>query len=355
MLQTGAIDVKTIHDTETDSYLAYLKESGKPPIDYISGKFGRYDVVILGEDHQVQETCKFVADLMSPLYHKAGVRCLAMEIFKHRSTPQLNQLVTGDTYDEALALKLFRYEIAWPIWGYQEYMDILKAIWQVNRGLPPGGERFKVIGINDDSMDMHKLSCGSSMDSIRQRWKEGMCDRYMADVIQHEVLDNHQKALVLIGSRHTPVRYRYPAVIRGKMRWQVRPKFGSILYESSPMRIFQVVMDQKGYSDYLKKLGISAGGRPVGFDIEDSPLACLRDENNEYFRYQKNVTLSDIAQGYVWLKPREALHSCQWVDGFINEDNFEKANDLCLKIGLIPEKCKTPQALNEILKKAQQK
>ena len=33
-------------------------------------------------------------------------------------------------------------------WGYQEYIDLYKAAWQLNHGLPAGAPPFRVVGLN---------------------------------------------------------------------------------------------------------------------------------------------------------------------------------------------------------------
>jgi len=58
-------------------------------------------------------------------------------------------LVTGSKYDQYLAIKIFR-DHAWPTWGYKEYMDILKSVWEVYRSLPNNAEKLKVVCLDYD-------------------------------------------------------------------------------------------------------------------------------------------------------------------------------------------------------------
>ncbi len=78
------------------------------------------------------------------------------------------------------------------------------------------------------------------------------------------------------------------------------------------------------------------GNKSVGFDVEDSPFANLRDRKSLYFASNSETVFSDIAQGYIFTKPLSSLNfRMTWVDGFINEENFERAKALAKKRGWI--------------------
>ena len=99
------------------------------------------------------------------------------------------------------------------------------------------------------------------------------------------------------------------------------------------------------------------GKKPVGFDIENSPYALLRDRSDFLFAFQNYVTFADIAQGYVFLKPLDEINKVAWVEGFIDRSNFEKARGILLK-KVKPadrkevEECSTPEKLDELMKEA---
>ena len=63
------------------------------------------------------------------------------------------------------------------------------------------------------------------------------------------------------------------------------------------------------------------------------------------------MVFSDIAQGYIFLKPLAELSKIGWVKGFIDESNFEKVKAIALKRGWIkPEECNTPEQLDKKMK-----
>jgi uncharacterized RDD family membrane protein YckC len=205
----------------------YLREHAQSPQDYVISKFTEHDVVIIGEGHQVRENCEFISSLMNGLYHQAGVCCFAMEMIKYKNTDLANELVTAKEYDEEKAKQIFR-DYIWPSWGYKEYMDQLKAIWKVNRALPPGAEKLKVVGLDKDipGWDLY-------LESPRSILAWLMCigrDDYMARVLRREVFNKRSKALVQVGAHHDFTRYRQPLALNNRLVLLRPARLGALLY-----------------------------------------------------------------------------------------------------------------------------
>lgn len=350
--QPHPIEVNDIKEANYSPYLSYLKEYSKTPVEYVVGKFKDHDIVILGEMHEQKENLELVRDLIEPLYHEAGVKCFAMETLKSKNIALVNRLVTSVEYDQQLALRIFRDQ-GWPTWGFKEYMDVIKAIWELNNKLPSKAQKVKVVPLSSD-WDAYDIVSGAWTEA-----DEKAHDNHMAQILSSEVLEEGEKALVLIGYNHSFTHYKQPRVKDGKLVGESHARFGCILYKKYGDRIFQICLHLRqskltksselctlvGFIETMLSLN---GNQPVGFDIENSPFAQLRDRDNYYFAYQKDVLFSDIAQGYIFLKPLNKLSRVTWVNGFIDESNFERAKTIALKRGWIkPQECKTPQELDE--------
>jgi len=362
--QSVLLNPDDIKDANYSSYLAHLKQHAKSPVEYVLDKFKDHDVVILGEMHEVRENCKLFADLIEPLYHRAGVRYFAMEVLRHKNTALANQLVTGKEYDQQLALRIFR-DYAWPNWGYKEYMDIIKAIWELNSKLPPEAERFKVVALDKGDWEAYDMPTSPFSKETEDFIKEH--DTFMANVLAYEVLEKGGKALVQIGYMHSFVHYRLG---------DTTPRFGYILHEKYGDRIFQVCLHQPHFGpevlkgnppkslpviiDFVEKIMRKNRNKPVGFDIDGSPFANLRDRKSLYFIFQEDTIFSDIAQGYIFIKPLNKLNKMTWVEGFISEENFERAKAIAQKRGWIamfekrgiirPGQCDTSEGLDKLFK-----
>ena len=147
--KASPVEVGAIGETDYTRFLSYLKQNALLPADYVIQKFQHHDAVLLGEVHEVKENLELISDLIGPLYHEGGVRYFATEFVKAKNSSLANQLVTGNAYDEQLAMSIFR-DNPWPMWGFKEYMDTYKAIWALNRSLPADAERMKVVGLDSD-------------------------------------------------------------------------------------------------------------------------------------------------------------------------------------------------------------
>ncbi|GAH86057.1 unnamed protein product, partial [marine sediment metagenome] len=97
----------------------------------------------------------------------------------------------------------------------------------------------------------------------------------------------------------------------------------------------------------VERVMAANGNRPVGFDVEGSPFAKLRDGKSYYFAFQPKVVFADLNQGYVFVKPVSEFRMCRWAVGFINQSNYEKARKMASFRGWIkPGECKTPKELD---------
>jgi len=303
-----------------------------------------------------------VSDLIPALYHRAGVRCLATEFLRHRNTALANRIVTSPEYDEAAVVGLYRDFVG--IWGFREYMDVFKAVWALNNSLPPEAEKFRVVGLDGELEEYDVISAPEQQreELMQKLWKR---DEYMAGVFVREALQQGGKALIHTGYMHSFVHYRLPVLSDGELTGEMEPRLGGILSQKYGDRVFQVCLHQWHFSPELfsggqpiprpvlgglvEKVLAANGGQPVGFDVEGSPFANLRDRKSCYFAYQDGVVLADVAQGYVFIKPvKELTSGCTWVKGFIVESNFEKARGMALQRGWIAEdECTTPLDLDE--------
>jgi hypothetical protein len=361
-------------DANYSPYLVYLKQNANPPVQYVVDKFKDHDVVILGEMHEVRENCKLISSLIDPLYHRAGVRCLATEFLKHKNTALANKLVTAQEYDQNLTLQLYR-DLPQPAWGFKEYLDILKAIWKVNSKLGPQAQKFKILGLDSD-WDAYALFCGSQNAQTATKRVVEKRDPYMAEVVINEVLKKSEKAIVHTGYNHSFTRYQLPKVINGKLTGTLPPRLGHILHKRYGGRIFQICLHQQHFGTevltggkptskpvligFMEDLLRKNQNKPIGFDIENSPFANLRDRKSYYFAFQNEVVFSDIAQGYIFLKPIRKLRKMTWVKGFIDQSNFERAKAIAQKRGWIamfekrgilkPGQCDTPEGLDKLFK-----
>ncbi len=336
--EAAPVEVGEVEEIDHSPFLAYLSREAKSPAEYVISKFEGHDVVILGEQHEVRENCELISGLIEPLYRRAGVRYFATEFMKSKNSALANQLVTGREYDDSLALRLFR-DLPQP-WGFKEYMDILRAIWTLNNSLPENVEKMRILGLDSD-WDAYDDLYGPEASDPQDWWLAR--ERHMTSVLDEEVLEKGAKALAHMGNAHALTAI------------YARPTLGRWLREKYGDRVFQIWLHQhllsksgrKGLTPLIEAIMEKNGSRPVGFDVAGSPFSPLREHNSPYFHPSPDLVLSDVAMGYIFLKPLGATRKIAWVRGFIDESNFERVRRLALARGWIREwECTTAWELD---------
>lgn len=160
-----AIDASLQAELET-----WLAQHGRPPADYILGLFADHDVVLLGEQHRIRHDPELVQGLV-PRLGEAGVGTVALEFARREEQSLIDSVVTAREWQEELAREVF-FRGFMP-WGFQEYVDVLKAAWRVDLERPPGTPALRVLGVNN-SLDYTHFKTEADWDDreVRKRvWR----------------------------------------------------------------------------------------------------------------------------------------------------------------------------------------
>ena len=127
-----------------EQLVAFAESHHQSPADYIIGRFASHDIVFLGEFYKIRQNVQLVSSLIPRLY-AAGVRTLGIEYALSDDQKEIDSLVTAPAWDETRARAIvFNWIVTW---GFQEYVDIFKAAWQLNHALPRGGAAVSCPGL----------------------------------------------------------------------------------------------------------------------------------------------------------------------------------------------------------------
>jgi len=114
-------------------------------------------------------------------------------------------------------------------------------------------------------------------------------------------------------------------VFNGQLVREV-PRMGCLLYARYGDRIGSIIMHHDYHSPRIASLlerALAGGGREsVGFDLANSPLEGLRDTEPSYYQYQPLACFSDVAQGYILLRPASSLTPCLWMKDYVSAEMF---------------------------------
>jgi hypothetical protein len=316
-----------------ESMVNFIREKATRPADYIIEKFKKYDVVLLGEHHLIKQNLVFFQNLVPELY-KNGIFNIGMEFGASEVQGKLDSLVNAETYNESLAREImYAYNVAW---GYQEYLDVYKAAWKLNRSLPNGSKKFRILNLSY-LFNWNEFTGQRTIESMQAVFKKGTVDKYRAERIEEEVLRNGEKIVALVGTPHAYTRYGSPYFKYNGDDFcdYDHDWLGCRLYRKYPDRVFNILLHQaftkmdsgnyllispaQGAMERLMKVN---GNKPLGFDLAGTPIGNLPDSSIHSMCY-RNFTLGQLFDGYIFLEPLSELEGCTVIEGFVNEGNIE--------------------------------
>lgn len=316
--------------------IRWFDEAGLPPAEYVAGLFDDHDVVLLGEQHRIRHDELFVQSLLKPLY-EAGVRTLATEFGRREDQQLIDSLLAGADWDEDLAREVVFRQFVW--WGYREYVDIYRAAWELDRSLPDGAPPFRILGINDspDWSYIEKEEDRDEREVLRKVWRESGEDRWAAVILA--VAEDGEKVLAHMGIHHAFTEYRQPYVVDGEFRNFVgQLRCGNHVYDAIGKRAVTVYLHapwpgSEGYDSkatlpadgIIDAVMIAAGPRPVGFDVDGSPLADVTLHDALYHHGYENFTAATFCDGWIYFKPIGEYEGVTPIPGWFNEGNLVRA------------------------------
>lgn len=313
----------------------WLNVHGLHPQRYVEGLFKKHDVVFLGEMHRIRHDPIFVQSLLAPLY-ESNVRVLALEFGRREDQPLIDWLVTRKQWDEALAREIvFRFLVGW---GYQEYVDIYKAAWELNQRLPKGAKPLRVLAMND-SPDWSLVTTDADRDNaavMSKVWRGGGEMHWAAVVL--DAVAAGEKVLVYCGIHHAFTAYRQPVVYEGKSRGFGESRAGNHVFAAIGNRVATVFLHApwRGYGGYdspprhpadgvIDALMLAIGPRPVGFDLNPGPFGEILVTDAVYRHGYDGFRLGQFCDGWIYTKPLSETEGVTPIPGWINEDNLERA------------------------------
>lgn len=326
---------KDVTPAEKAELSGYLKPHGMSPEDYVISKLRAYDVVFIGEYHRIKHDVELIHRLIPRLY-QAGIYNLGIEFGCFEFQDQVDRLITAPEYDADLARQLmFQWDSSW---GYIEYMDIYRKAWELNRSLPQGKPKFRVVGLNYKP-DWAAMQEKMTPELWKKVWHKGDPDECMANVVLKEFVDKNLKALIYSGSHHAFTRYHQP-VVDFEKKTVIRmnsKRMGNLVLEKIPDKVFNIFLhspwstkasfEQHNYpvAGVIDRVMGDFEAKRIGFDVSGSPFGEIRDPDTYYAYGYDAFTLGDFCDGYIFQKHFKDYEGCTADDQFITEKNLKEA------------------------------
>ena len=326
--------------SESEARMAqWLRDCGQDPVDYVVQVARQHDVTILGEVHFVRENLNFLNRLIPKLYHQAGVTCIAMECINASDNDLAERIVTGKELHRDLIQELARRH-NWKTWGWKGYWDVLETVYKLNKELPTEAKRMRVVGLMP-RLDLPSFALSGISDGYRRNANVPVWERlrlaealmniptaFLADYayarnVEREILARGERGVVLVGAAHAPLAHRQPSYSGSRES----ARMGFILHEQYGNRLAHVLLHNdssagRAMAQVIEDVTAAAGRSSVGFTLGGAPLGILRDSQTYPFSRQPGACLTDLADGYVLLKPTSELQHCVWMDGYVSKRMF---------------------------------
>ena len=327
-------------DSQVDHLRQYLAANYQTPEDYLVSCFADHDIVFVGEYHRIRHDAKLIQNMVPRLYH-VGVYNIGIEFANYEDQSLIDQLINADTYNDSLANAIqFRQ---WPFWGFQEYVDIYRAAWNLNQTLPPDAPKFRVVGLNSkyDWSYVWTEEDRKDPEVMKKVFAQGDSDEIMADVISKEFIANGLKALVYSGINHAYTKYEQPIydVENDSLIRLNDQRMGNRVYHEIGERCMTVFL----HSPWPSTVGYSESVRPAdgvidsvfekvdsthvrcGFAVAGTPFGALTDSTGYWHHGYPGFTLADYCDGYIYQMPLGEYQGCTVIPNFINQSNRKEA------------------------------
>jgi len=324
----------------TEPLKEWVENRPQAPEDYVASLFRDHDVVFLGEQYKIRQFPQFVQALIPALY-KSGVHDLGVEYALASDQAAIDSLLTAPSYDEKKAREITFHWVA--TWGFAEYVDIYKAAWTFNHGLPQDAPPFRIVGLSP-FQDWTVVQTDKDLEKteiIKKVYAAGVPDVFMAETIQKEIVSKGRKAAVYCNVQHAFTRYRskeYEKNLKDKGMDPTK-RTGNIVYDRIGSRAFTAYLHAP-WPDKTNQAGMNwaADGaidtllsqlkpekQRFGVSTSGTPFGRLPVKSGSYTYGYDKLTLEDLCDGYVVLGPVPGLEVVTPLPDFITQDNFDQA------------------------------
>ena len=336
----NAVQRPPVDQTRETSLVQWALAHYQSPQDYVVSTFASHDIVFLADFYKIKQNPELVSSLIPRLY-AAGVRNLGIEYALSDDQAQIDALLTAPAWDEATARAI---TFDWLVtWGFQEYIDIYHAAWQLNHGLAAGAPPFRILGLSV-RQNWEYLKTQSDMTDptvIAKIYANGIPDAHEAEVILTQLAQKGQKALIYTSTQHAFTRYRSADYEKNaaSMHFSEVRRAGNIVAAAIGSRAFTISLhspwpDKQSKDGYgypadgaidalIEKL--PATEQSAGWDTMGTPIGALPITTGSYAATDRTVTVADLFDGYIIQGPIGQYQVATPIQGFVRPEDAVRA------------------------------
>lgn len=307
----------------------YLQNNRQTPQEIIISLFKNHDIVFLGEFGGIKHDVEFIQSII-PLLYENGIYTICTEYARREDQPLLDSLIYAWEYHEDLAREIcFKNDV---FCGYQEYVNVFKAVWAWNMQLDGEKRKFRILGLNDSPVwSVVKQRRDLDIDMLIAKAMRGQGQHLWAKTIIDDVVKINDKALVYCRYKNAFTSFPFEDSVKTVGRYVFR----EIGERAATVFLHAPVAAGGGYSNMLAvpadgvidelMAGIKPQLYPVGFSTKGTPMGRIPLGDNEFGRADPNSVMGDYCDGWIFQKPIEEYQGVTVIDGFIREENLDAA------------------------------
>lgn len=327
-----------------------LKNTNKPtfqdPIEYVLEKLEQYDLVMIGERHWTHEEPVFIQNLIKHGCKNNVINVVFLEFGKFEDQDKIETFLEATEYNAKPVIEALRNNDALGGWGFQEYLDIFKTVYNENKRRPQS-EKIKIILVDGPPSSIkiqHKFyQCfDGSPYSEKEKWqkatwlKEGIAGRdpFMAEVIAIYLFDgNGQKGIYYAGSSH--IRKDLRKKDYGLHLFSV----GGILTRKYPGRVCSLTFHMERQDwwqnpsdfEFFEQL-YEKHTKSFAIDSSDPGINHFKFKSDVF---PQGVPITDVFDGYIMLNLDKDYNHCAFIPGFYDDEFAKKVWHDSRKKGLL--------------------
>lgn len=300
-------------DAET-GLVEYARDARGDPVRMVVTAGRRHQIIFLGDLLSAPEPKRIVADAIDALAHGPGLDVLVLEV-----GADLQQRIDRylDTEPEEAGILLAEPRTIHEEWGVaNEYLEIYRRVWRLNRTLDPG-RRIRIL-----AADLPGWPPAGTVPARLAAAQYAQRDSYMAERIESMILAGNPRArlLIFMGGYHG-LKSGQAELHAGTDAPVPVVWLGTRLRQLHPGEVYTIVMDGAsrqapgnlvaGYTatrvyDFLRKR-LPDATRPFAltidsrFDFLRAPIRATTPPGLEITFRPDNYRLQDVADGYIFL------------------------------------------------------
>ena len=304
-----------------------LRELGREPVAFVAEALGKHDLLIFDDAlHNAQEPWDFYGQLLRDPRVRRQLRFVFVEVLPSTEQPAIDAFLASADGEVSRLARAFQDDYSGYGWRYQTSLDFLRAVREINRGLPEA-ERLRVVGVNPP-IYWEALHRRQDYDLFLDTLASRDFAMYQAILSASDGF-RKGKGLFLTNTRHAYTHLRDRA---GRLLWNTATFF----HEWQPGRSLSLRVHNltlrveaprtpagRGAADGMDQMQYRwarvdggrwdqafarAGNRPLAVPLAGNAFGQAPYEGNSMLSARADQTMADAYDALVFLAPLESLH-----------------------------------------------